>query len=149
MSGSSPMLHFREIMTGGSPLTHIAVLDDDPAIRRGLVRLLKAEGMVASSHATGDELFEALALELPDCLILDFQMPRVSGLDVLNRLRQSGVGIPTIILTAHQDAACREACLNAGAIACLHKPVSAHVLLHEIKQAVACPSKATALVSFT
>jgi CheY-like chemotaxis protein len=93
--------------------------------------------MLVSLHATGDELFATLALEHPDCLILDFQMPKMSGLDVLNRLRQSGVRIPTIILTAHIEAESREACLNAGAIACLHKPVNADALLQAIKQALA------------
>jgi FixJ family two-component response regulator len=135
-SGSSPMLHCREMMSGAAHQTHVAVLDDDPSIRSALVRLLKAEGMVVSPYATGDELFAALALERPDYLILDFQMPRISGLDVLNRLRQSGVRIPTIILTAHQEAACREACLNAGAVACLHKPVNAGALLWAIKRAL-------------
>ena len=100
-------------------------------------RLLKAEGMVVSPHATGDELFAALALKEPDCLILDLQMPQTSGLDVLNRLRESRVHLPTIILTAHQEVGYREACLKAGAVACLNKPLNANVLLQAIDQALA------------
>jgi FixJ family two-component response regulator len=130
------MLHCREMMTGAASQTRVAVLDDDPSIRSALVRLLKAEGMAVSPYATGEQLFAALGLEHPECLILDFQMPRISGLDVLNRLRQSDVRIPTIILTAHQEAACREACLNAGAVACLHKPVNADALLQAVERAL-------------
>jgi FixJ family two-component response regulator len=134
---SSPIPHYREEMTRAAHQTHVALLDDDPSFRSALARLLKAEGMVVSPHATGDQLFAALALEHPDCLILDLQMPRISGLDVLNQLRESGVRIPTIILTAQREAESLEACLNAGAIACLHKPVNADVLLQTINRALA------------
>jgi FixJ family two-component response regulator len=137
------MLQYRGMMTGVAHQRRVAVLDDDPSIRNAVARVLKAEGMLVSLHATGDELFAALALEYPACLILDFQMPRISGLDVLNHLRQLGLRIPTIILTAHLEVACREACLEAGAIACLHKPVNSDDLLQAIKRALAFPSKAT------
>jgi CheY-like chemotaxis protein len=114
--------------------THVAVLDDDPSMRGALVRLLKAEGMVVSPHATGALLFESLAFEKPDCLILDLQMPNMSGLDVLNRLRQLALSIPTVILTAHEEAGPREACLNAGAAEYLHKPLNPTLLIQAIER---------------
>jgi DNA-binding response OmpR family regulator len=120
-------------MTKVTHQTHIAILDDDPSIRSALARLLKEKGMVVNPYATGGQLFEALALEQPDCLILDLQMPEMSGLDVLNRLRQQGFCIPTIILTAHEEAGSRETCLSAGAAEYLHKPLNADLLTQTIE----------------
>ena len=79
-------------------MTHVAILDDDPSIRTALGRLLKAEGMVVGSYATSDQFFGTLALERPDCLLLDLQMPGMTGINVLDRLGQLGVRIPTSFL---------------------------------------------------
>ena len=114
-------------------MTHVAILDDDPSIRTALARLLKAEGMVVGSYATSDQFFGTLALERPDCLLLDLQMPGMTGINVLDRLGQLGVRIPTIILTAHDAAGSREACLNAGAAEYLRKPVDADRLIQAIE----------------
>src|SRR5260370_1216409 len=124
-------------MTTSTRPTRVAVLDDDPSVRRALARLLKTEGMVVDPYATSDQLFDALALESPDCLILDLQMPKMSGLDVLNHLGQLGVGVPTIILTAYDDARSREACLNAGAVDYLRKPLTAERLIQAIGRILA------------
>jgi FixJ family two-component response regulator len=117
-------------------LTHVAILDDDPSIRTALSRLLKASGMIARAYATGEELFESLALNCPDCLLLDLQMPKMSGLDVLNCLRQRQIRIPTIVITAHSEAGSRSACLNAGAVAYLHKPLDADQLVQTIETVI-------------
>jgi len=123
---------------------HVVILDDDVSVRRALARLLKTEGMVVTATATSDQLFDALTQETPDCLILDLQMPGgMSGLDVLKRLEQLGVRIPTIILTAHGAAGTREACLNAGAAEFLRKPVDADLLIETIQNICGKPSRDT------
>ena len=108
---------------------HIAILDDDPSIRTALARLLKAEGMVVASYATSDQLLDALALTIPDLLLLDFQMPGMNGLDVLKVLGKRQMRIPTIMITAHDAPGLRSACLHAGAVAYLNKPISADQLV--------------------
>jgi CheY-like chemotaxis protein len=108
---------------------HVAILDDDPSIRTALARLLKAEGMVVASYATSDQLLDALALSVPNLLLLDFQMPGMNGLDVLKVLGQRQMRIPTIMITAHDAPGLRSACLNAGAVAYLNKPISAGQLV--------------------
>jgi FixJ family two-component response regulator len=112
---------------------HIAILDDDPFFRRALARVLKLEGMVVDSYATSGQFFDALALERPDCLLLDFEMPLMSGVDVLKRLDRLSIRVPTIIVTARDDAGTREACRNAGAIEYLHKPVIVDRLMQVIE----------------
>src|SRR3954468_11804546 len=117
--------------------TRVAVLDDDSSVRRALARLLKTEGMLVGSYATSDELFDALALETPDFLILDLQMPKMDGLDVLRHLRRLALCVPTIILTAHEEAGSREACLREGAVEYLRKPLNAELLLRTIGRLLA------------
>lgn len=111
---------------------HVAVLDDDDSIRTALARLLKSEGMAVGSYATSDQFFGALALQIPDLLILDYQMPGMNGLDVLKYLGQRQIRIPTIMITAHDEAGLRSACLNAGALAYLNKPLNPEHLIRTI-----------------
>jgi FixJ family two-component response regulator len=59
----------------------------------------------------------------PDCLIVDLQMPEMSGLDILQHLTRRGIQIPTIVITAHGDSRARERCESAGAVAFLLKPL--------------------------
>src|SRR5678815_2521066 len=112
--------HFIQCADMTARTLHIAILDDDPSIRSALVRLLKSAGMVAQAYATSDQLFEALALKFPDCLLLDLQMQGMSGLDILKYLAQRHIRIPTMVITGHDAPGSRAACLNAGAIAYLN-----------------------------
>lgn len=113
-------------------MTHVAILDDDPSVRTALGRLLRTAEMIVDCYATGDQFFASLALNSPDCLIVDLQMPLMSGLDVLKCLRQRHIPIPAIIITAHDEAGSRTACLNAGAVAYLSKPLDIDHLIQTI-----------------
>ena len=113
---------------------HVAILDDDPPVRTALGRFLKAAGMTADAYDTSDKLFESVALKCPDCLLLDFRMPGMNGLDVLKHLGQRLIRIPTIIMTSYDEAGLRSACLNAGAIAYLNKPLDTEQLIQIINR---------------
>ena len=60
---------------------------------------------------------------LPECLIVDLQMPEMSGLELHQHLTRSDIQIPTIVITAHDDVGVRERCESAGAVAFLSKPL--------------------------
>ena len=113
---------------------HVVIVDDDPSHRRALGRLLKSAGMVVDTYEEGRQFFASLALKIPHCLILDFQMPGLNGLDVLRHLGQRSIRIPAIIVTAHDTKGIREDCLSAGAIAFLCKPVDANHLIQTIRR---------------
>lgn len=116
---------------------HILVADDEPHIRRILVTLLGGAGFAVSEVSDGDEALAALdAASAPDLLILDLMMPRVSGLEVLNRLQARPVHrrMPVIVLTAKGQDADRQAALSAGAEEFITKPFSPKKLLARIQE---------------
>jgi FixJ family two-component response regulator len=101
----------------------IAIVDDDPAVLKGLARLLRGRAFNAKTYGSAEEFLAALPDGRPDCLILDLQMPNMTGLELQHHLARSGVEIPTIIITAHGDLEARKRCETAGAVAYLLKPV--------------------------
>ena len=112
---------------------HVAILDDEASIRGALSRLLMSPEMVVDTYATADLFFDSLASKIPHCLVLDLQMPKISGLDVLKYLSQRHIHIPTIIITGHDEKHSREACMNAGAVAYLLKPLDVEILVDMIE----------------
>jgi FixJ family two-component response regulator len=113
----------------------IAVVDDDPAVLKALRRLLQTRTFQAKTYESAHDFLAALPDGLPECLILDLQMPEMTGLELLQHLKSTGIKIPTIIITAHGDAGVRERCVSAGAVAFLLKPVQDLALFAAIDDA--------------
>lgn len=101
----------------------IAIVDDDPAVLKALARLLSTRSLLARTYPSGPQFLATLSEGLPDCLIADLQMPEMTGLELQQNLISRGVHIPTIIITAHDEAGTRERCQSAGAVAYLSKPI--------------------------
>ena len=115
----------------------VAIVDDDSAVRKALTRLLGASAIPTRAYASGREFLDSLSSGAPDCLIVDLQMPEMTGLELQAELAQTGARIPTIVITAHHDTGLRERCLAAGATAYLTKPLDGVLLLTSINSAVA------------
>jgi FixJ family two-component response regulator len=101
----------------------IAVVDDDPFVLKALKRLLRARDFQARTYESAREFLAALPDGLPECLIVDLQMPQMSGLELLQHLTRTSIRIPTIIITAHAESGIRERCKAAGAVGFLTKPL--------------------------
>ncbi len=114
----------------------IAVVDDEDSVRKAVMRLLEAAGHSARGFASGDEFLEHWAAEPPDCLMLDLQMPGLSGSDVQRALNRADARVPVIIITAHDAPAAREECLREGAVAYLCKPLDERTLFTALKLAL-------------
>lgn len=114
----------------------IAVLDDDPSIRKAMTRLFATTVYQAAVYSSAAEFLAALASQTPTCLVVDFQMPDMSGLELKKYLNKSGIRIPMIIITAHDAPELREMCQKAGTSAFLVKPISTSELLAAVEQAV-------------
>jgi FixJ family two-component response regulator len=117
------------------PPRWIAIVDDDPSVLNALARLLRTRGIGHRTFTSAHEFLSALSDGLPDCLVVDLQMPEMNGLELQRRLTLSGVHIPTIVITAHNEADARERCTSAGAFAFLAKPLQDVPLLAAIDRA--------------
>jgi FixJ family two-component response regulator len=117
----------------------IAVVDDEESVRKAVVRLLLAAGHTARGFASGGEFLQNWLADRPDCLLLDLQMPGLSGTDVQRALNRAGAHIPVIIITAHDAPGSREECMREGAVAYLCKPLDERVLLHALRVALGAP----------
>lgn len=113
----------------------IAVVDDDPAVLRALSRLLRSRAFQVYSYESGLELLASLSKGLPACLIVDLQMPVMSGLELKQRMARDGLDIPTIMITAHRDPGLDEH-EKAGFVAFLQKPLQDHILFTAIDEAL-------------
>lgn len=114
----------------------VAVVDDDASVRKALSRLLAASDLHAEAFATGAEFLGSLPGRVPDCLMLDLHMPGMTGLDVQQALAEAGFRLPVIVITGHDEPKAIRASLEAGAAACLMKPLDDTVLLQTIEQVV-------------
>lgn len=113
----------------------IAVVDDDPSVLRALTRLLRIRAFGARAYGSALEFLASLAKETPDCLIVDLQMPGMSGLELHRYLTGRGIEIPTIIMTAHDEGDARQRCEAAGTAGYLLKPLKETALLEAIGKA--------------
>jgi len=119
-----------------NPNPVIDLVDDDGAILRALSRLLRAHGFVVRAFVSGPEFLSSVALSPPDCVILDVQMPGMSGLDLYGRLRAMAIDLPVIFITAHENPEAEQFATSGGAVAFLYKPLRAHTLCAAIRSAL-------------
>jgi len=114
----------------------IALVDDEESVRRALARMLSASQFDVDVFATGQEFLDSLRTRLPDCVVLDYQMPGLTGRDVQRQLSLGQIHLPIIVVTAHDQPALREQCLADGAVAYLSKPLQRERLVDLINDAV-------------
>lgn len=110
-------------------------MDDDPFVLRALARLLRTRALHPRTFESAGDFLRALSEGMPQCLIVDLQMPEMSGLELQQHLSRRGIEIPTIVITAHGDVQARERCECAGAVAFLKKPLQEESLFAAIQKA--------------
>jgi FixJ family two-component response regulator len=104
----------------------ISIVDDDDTVRAATKSLVGSLGFESRTFASAESFLQSSSLLETRCLILDVQMPNMSGIELQDRLSQLGFEIPIIFITAYPDDAIRERALQAGAVAFLHKPFEVH-----------------------
>lgn len=119
--------------------THVAVVDDESQVRVALGRLLRLADYDVAGYASGEEFLASLAQRLPDCALLDINMPGLDGLQVLARLRADHVALPVVVITASDDPAVERDALQAGGRRVLHKPFDSDELLAAVDDALHAP----------
>ena len=124
-----------------TPQQVIAILDDEPEMRKALRRLLTCRGFRVEEYERGEDLLAALDSPLPDYLLLDLHMPGLNGFDVLEAFHSRQIPVPIIVITAHDEPGTAERTRALGASAYLKKPVDRDALLAAIQTATS-PRKA-------
>src|ERR1700674_3457142 len=117
-------------------VTTVFIIDDDRGMRQAVQDLVESVGLRAESFATGQEFLNKGRTSDPSCLVLDVRLPQMSGLDFQHRLKEIGMQIPIIFITAHGDIPMSVRALKSGAVDFLTKPFRDQDLLDAIQQAL-------------
>ena len=114
----------------------VIIVDDDDLVRASIQGMLKSVGLSSKAFANAQEFLCGQHAEGPSCLILDVQLPGLSGLDFQQALLDSGFQIPIIFVTGHGDIPMSVKSMKSGAVEFLTKPFRDEDLLEAIQQAL-------------
>jgi RNA polymerase sigma factor (sigma-70 family) len=115
----------------------IHVVDDDASFRTAIERRLRLAGYDVATYASAEQLLDQLAAaEKPECILLDVQIPGLSGPELQNRLIELGSTVPVVFVTGHADTATTVRAIKAGAEDFLTKPVTSQQLIDAIERAL-------------
>ncbi len=113
----------------------VIVVDDDASFRTFLVRLVGSIGLKAIAYASAEEFLAASQPDAPTCLVLDVQMPGLSGLDLQRELASGGRrALPIVFMTGHGDIPMTVEAMKAGAVGFLAKPCRNQDLIDAVKE---------------
>jgi DNA-binding NtrC family response regulator len=115
----------------------VFIVDDDRGTRESLRNVIRSAGLSAQTFSSAQEFLAAERPKAPGCLVLDVQLPGLSGLDLQQELAKAGVKIPIIFITGYGDIPTSVRAIKAGALEFLTKPVNREDLLRAIHQAIA------------
>jgi FixJ family two-component response regulator len=112
-----------------SSLQPVCIIDDDESVRTATMCFVRSIGYLAHAFASAEEFLQSPYVAETVCLIVDVQMPRMSGLELQSRLRAEGLRIPIIFITAYPEERTKARALDAGAICFLDKPFDSKALI--------------------
>jgi FixJ family two-component response regulator len=114
----------------------VFVVDDDVSVRETLDRLVRSAGWHVVTFATAEEFLSRARVDLPCCLIVDVELPDMSGMELQERMVGSGEEMPTVFLTGHSDIRMTVRAMKAGAVEVLTKPFVDQDLLDAVECAI-------------
>jgi FixJ family two-component response regulator len=115
----------------------IHVVDDDPLFREAVARLLRAAGYQIALYNSGRELLQGKGLADPGCILLDLKMADLDGLQLQQRLKETGCVLPIVFLTGYGEVPASVQAMKAGADDFLLKPVAKETLIDAVEYALA------------
>jgi two-component system CheB/CheR fusion protein len=118
----------------GQPV--VFVVDDDDEVRGAILAVLEADGRTASGYPSGEAFLQAFRPGDGDCLLIDAVLPGISGVELLEQLREAGHGLPVIVVTGQSDVPTAIRAMKAGASDFIEKPVSRAGLLASVVHAL-------------
>jgi len=127
-------------MTEVAPV--VIIVDDDQSFRTFLSRLVSTIGLKAILYASAEDFLAARPPDGPACLVLDVQMPGLSGLDLQRELVRTGHRLPIVFITGHGDIPMTVEAMKAGAVGFLTKPLRNQDLLDAVKEGISIDREA-------
>jgi two-component system response regulator FixJ len=125
------------------PAEFIVVVDDDAAVRDSLGILLEAHGLRVRDFGSGADFLQSDAHSSAACLILDYHMPGMTGIEIVEELRRLELSYPTIMITGLSDPMITRRALKAGVMAILEKPLPDDVLIDAVRIALNAARRGT------
>ncbi len=119
----------------------VFIVDDDPAFRESLIRLMDSVGLAVTAFPDAAAFLQAYDPARPGCLVLDVRMPGMSGLELQEVLTGKGGQIPVIVLSAYGDVEQVVRAIKGGAVDFIKKPYKGRVLLERIREALATDAR--------
>ena len=115
----------------------VFIVDDDASVREALGRLMRSAGLRVEAFASAEAFLNRARTDAPSCLVLDVQLPDLSGLDLQRRMVDANNEMPIVFITGHGDIPTTVRAMKAGAIEFLTKPLLEGDVLESIRQAIA------------
>ena len=115
----------------------VFVVDDDASVREALVSLIKSAGLRVEAFASAREFLNQTRADAPSCLVLDVQLPDVSGLDLQRLMSVGNIEMPIVFITGHGDIPMTVSAMKGGAVEFLTKPFADADVLGAIHQGIA------------
>lgn len=119
-----------------SAQSKVFIVDDDDGVRDGLKAMLESEDQNVEVYANGGDFLDSYDPSRGGCLVLDLNMPVMSGQQVLDALALKGATLPVIIITSIDDPKVKAHALQAGAVEVLEKPLDHRKLLDVIRDVI-------------
>jgi two-component system response regulator FixJ len=126
MNQSSAMVNAKHV---------VLVVDDDVAVRSSLKFTLEVEGFEVRAYSNAGDLLDDSSLDTANCLVTDYHMPAMNGLELVARLRDRHIQIPAILVTSVANENVRSRAAAAG-VSIVEKPVLGNRLLDSISKAI-------------
>jgi FixJ family two-component response regulator len=131
------------IVPGSIPSTHaVYIIDDDDAMRQGMMFLLRSSGLTVECFSSGPEFLAKVDASAPGCILLDVRMPGMSGLELQEELVRRGIRMPVILVTGHGNVPMAVKAMRSGAFDFVEKPFEGPFLLERIRLAIAADVEA-------
>ncbi|MBT8154812.1 response regulator [Epibacterium ulvae] len=113
-------------------MAHILIVDDEPLLREELQESLELEDYEVSTAESGPDALELCDVMAFDVVVTDLKMPKMGGLELIRKLKETGFGGQLIVVSGHGAESNRADAMASGAVACFAKPLDIEELIEKL-----------------